>query len=446
MAIGTLLPIGAVSAVLLASMFTPSTAPLFGINAAICGYVSPTPTVTGVSPTGGTTSGGTTVTITGTSFCNGLISVHFGATIATSASVVDDSHITAVSPAHAAATVDVTVTTAGGTSAISASDHYAYHAVPCTGVTLTAAPPNTTQSGNTVTLTAVASGCPNPLYQFWALTPGSGSYQVIQPYSTSNTTGGATVGAPPGTYHFSVWARDSSSSGTTTVSSGSFDTSANITYTLTPAPPCTAVSLGASPSSPQLSGTAITFTASATCPNANPLYQFWMLAPGAGTWTKVKAYSTSGTFNWDSSGAAAGLYHFTVWAKDASSSGSNSNSLGSWDTSANTTYTLTSQPCTSVTVSAVPGGHSAALVPVTFTAVGHGCPNPSFQYWVRKSTSGTWVKIRPYSTNAQFVWTPASDGTYFFSVWARDASSTGTTTVSTGTFDAAGNWSYVVGP
>ena len=119
-----LAPALVVAAVLVASYLAPST-----VNARLstvaCSYTSPTPTVTGVAPSAGPRTGGTSVTITGTQFCNGLASVHFGATAA-SFSFVSNTSITAVSPAHAAGIVDVTVTTAGGTSAISSADKFTF--------------------------------------------------------------------------------------------------------------------------------------------------------------------------------------------------------------------------------------------------------------------------------------------------------------------------------
>ena len=74
------------------------------------------PTVTSVSPNIGPTTGGTTVIITGTGF-TGATAVKFGATAAASYTVNSSTQITATSPAGSAATVDVRVTTVGGTSA-----------------------------------------------------------------------------------------------------------------------------------------------------------------------------------------------------------------------------------------------------------------------------------------------------------------------------------------
>ncbi|MGH3188896.1 MAG: IPT/TIG domain-containing protein [Streptosporangiaceae bacterium] len=86
-------------------------------------YTVPAPTVTGVRPDGGPTEGGTTVTILGDNLENAT-SVRFGGVAAT---IVSDSDevITVTSPSGEG-TVDITVTTAGGTSATSAADHFIY--------------------------------------------------------------------------------------------------------------------------------------------------------------------------------------------------------------------------------------------------------------------------------------------------------------------------------
>jgi hypothetical protein len=126
-----LLPALTVVAVLAAS-FLASPVKLPGSNlVASCGYSygygsGPTPVVDGVTPNFGGTGGGTNVTITGSGFCNNTTDVEFGTTAATSWVLDDDSHIRAVSPAHAAGTVDVTVTNGAGTSPTSVADHFTY--------------------------------------------------------------------------------------------------------------------------------------------------------------------------------------------------------------------------------------------------------------------------------------------------------------------------------
>jgi hypothetical protein len=190
-----------------------------------------------------------------------------------------------------------------------------------------------------VTFTGSASGCSTPNYQFWILAPGSSSWTVAQPYSTTATFNWTTTGKVAGAYHFSVWVRDSGSPGTNSNSLGTYDAFVGATYTLT-STPCTSVTLTPAPPSPQVHGTTVTFTGAASgC--ANPLYQFWMLAPGSSTWTIVQASSTTATFSWNTTGLPAGTYRFSVWARDSGSAGTNSNSLGTYDTFAGATYTLT---------------------------------------------------------------------------------------------------------
>jgi alpha-tubulin suppressor-like RCC1 family protein len=83
------------------------------------------PKVSSVSPTGGPVAGGTEVTITGSKL-SGATTVRFGGTPAASFTVNSSTSITAIAPAHAAGTVDVTVITAGGASKRKTSDHYTY--------------------------------------------------------------------------------------------------------------------------------------------------------------------------------------------------------------------------------------------------------------------------------------------------------------------------------
>ena len=71
--------------------------------------------VTGLSPNGGPTTGGTLVTITGANF-SGATAVSFGATAATLFTVDSATSIRAVAPAGAAGSVDVRVTNPAGTT------------------------------------------------------------------------------------------------------------------------------------------------------------------------------------------------------------------------------------------------------------------------------------------------------------------------------------------
>jgi hypothetical protein len=108
---------------------------LAGLHVTTAGGMSPhTPTsyfnyvaapmVSSVSPASGPLTGGTQVTITGTDLTRAT-AVRFGTAPAKIKSKSDTS-IVVISPKGAAGTVDVTVTSAGGTSAISPADQFTY--------------------------------------------------------------------------------------------------------------------------------------------------------------------------------------------------------------------------------------------------------------------------------------------------------------------------------
>jgi len=102
------------------------------------------PSVTGISPASGPTTGGTSVTITGTGL-SGATAVNFGNTPATSFIVNSDTSITAISPSGPPGTVAVTVTTPGGTNSVSGATEFTYTSPP------SPTPQPTTELGTTVT-------------------------------------------------------------------------------------------------------------------------------------------------------------------------------------------------------------------------------------------------------------------------------------------------------
>jgi hypothetical protein len=109
------------------------------------------PAVTALSPTSGTQAGGTPVTITGSGF-TGATAVDFGTTAATHVNVVNDTSITADSPAGTG-TVDVRVTTPAGTSATSPADQFTYTAVTAPAVTALSPTSGPEAGGTSVTIT-----------------------------------------------------------------------------------------------------------------------------------------------------------------------------------------------------------------------------------------------------------------------------------------------------
>jgi hypothetical protein len=118
-----------------------ATAVIGVLNVHVNVTVAALPTVTGLSPTSGPSTGGTPVTITGTAF-TGATAVNFGTAPATSFTVVSNTTITATSPPAGGpvltspppGSVNVTVTTPLGTSTPGAGTLFTYTTAPTSGV------------------------------------------------------------------------------------------------------------------------------------------------------------------------------------------------------------------------------------------------------------------------------------------------------------------------
>ncbi|WP_433219477.1 IPT/TIG domain-containing protein [Dactylosporangium sp. CS-047395] len=96
----------------------------------------PGPTATSISPATGSTAGGTAVTITGTDL-SGVMGVTIGGTAATSVVPVNATTVTAVTPAHVAGNVPVSVSTILGSATVTGGYTYVSPAPTITSFTPT---------------------------------------------------------------------------------------------------------------------------------------------------------------------------------------------------------------------------------------------------------------------------------------------------------------------
>jgi hypothetical protein len=136
----------------------------------------------------------------------------------------------------------------------------------------------------------------------------------VQGYSTGATFTWNSAGAAAGTVYFGVWAKDANSA-------FAYDAVASTPFVVQSVS-CASVTVSAAPASvAHGSGTHVTITGAASgCTDPSPLYQFVMRPATSSTWQVGQGYSTSTTYNWNSTGAAAGTVYFGVWVKDANSS------------------------------------------------------------------------------------------------------------------------------
>jgi len=123
-----------------------------GTGTDLYSYAASPPTVTSISPTNGSTLGGTQVTIKGTNF-NGTPQVTIGGVAAAEVTVVNSTTLTAVTPAGTGTNVPVVVTTSFGTS--TAADIYTYQAPTPPAPSVPTVTSFTPTSGTTLGLTLV---------------------------------------------------------------------------------------------------------------------------------------------------------------------------------------------------------------------------------------------------------------------------------------------------
>ena len=122
---------------------------------AVQGTTTPAPTISAISPTSGTTAGGTSISITGTGFLSGA-SVTLGGTGATNVNVASSTSITATTAAHVAGAVNVVVTNTDGQSGTLTSGYTYISPNPAPTVTAISPVSGTTAGGTSVTIAGTA--------------------------------------------------------------------------------------------------------------------------------------------------------------------------------------------------------------------------------------------------------------------------------------------------
>ena len=402
-----LFPITFVAAVLLASWATPLKSPALRLTA-LCGGgygygYGAMPAVDGANPYNITTAGGTSVTLTGCGF-TGATAVHFGATAATGFTVNSDTKITATSPIHIAAVVDVTVTTPLGTSPAQSGDQVDY-AVPnshCTSATVTPST-GTFGAGTQLMFSAQAQGCLGPRFAYWIQSPDQ-TWHFKQDFPSSTYTWDTSE--LNGLYHVHVWVN---------VTGSSFDAIAAGTVTITP---CSSASV--SPNTGTFpSGTQLAFTANASgC--VGPRFAYWIQSPDL-TWHFKQGFPNA-NYTWDTT-ELNGVYNIHVWANTG---GNGFDAIGAG--------TVTITPCAAgtLTPSSTTVAHGSTI---NFTATSSGCVNPRYAYWVQYPDT-TWHLVRTFGAGT-FAWNTTGyvPGSYTVHVWINtggngfDAFDVGTVTL-----------------
>jgi hypothetical protein len=260
----------------------------------------------------------------------------------------------------------------------------------CTAASLSPTPV-TQAAGPTVTLTAGATGCPNPVFEFWAQYP-DGSWHLLQGFGGPSLSW-STAGLAPGTYTVHVWA-DQQGAGPYWQAIGS------ATVTLTG---CGSATLSPSTTTQPAGGMVVLTAASSGC--TPPRYAFWVQYPDT-SWHFVQGFGGP-AFNWNTAALAPGTYTVHVWV--------NTNGNG-YDAVGSATVTLTG--CGSAALS--PPTTSAQLgATINYTASSSGCANPRYAFWVQYPDM-SWHFLQNFG-GATFNWNTAglTPGSYTIHVWVN---------------------------
>lgn len=164
-----------------------SSSAIFTVNivgAAEAGITAPT--ISGLTPNTGPTTGGTTVTITGTGF-TGAQFVKFGTSAGTNLTIVSDTSLTVQAPAKLAGAYNVTVINGGGTN--SGTYNYTYY-IPVASPPGTPGTPTAVAGDKQATITIVAPTTGGtPITYTVTSNPGGLTCTVTVPATSCTVTG-----------------------------------------------------------------------------------------------------------------------------------------------------------------------------------------------------------------------------------------------------------------
>ena len=242
--------------------------------------------------------------------------------------------------------------------------------------------------------TVTPAGGHMALFKFWLYTEATGSWSVLQDYSTENVL----TWTPDtlGRHLIQVWARntDSSAAYDAWIGSGFFTVTTD-TLELRSVTPNVTMPVGV--------GTPISWTALASGITGPVEYAFWLFEEGAG-WSPVQDYSTAATVTWTP--ARPGRYALQAWARNAGNA-------ATYETWVGTPFFDISVVALEVTAFATNASvpHRTGRSEIWSATAGGGNGTPiEYQFWVYREGSG-WTIGQAYSPSSTFVWTPPGAGT-----------------------------------
>ncbi|MDF0593660.1 hypothetical protein P0O24_08695 [Methanotrichaceae archaeon M04Ac] len=293
--------------------------------------------------------------------------------------------------------------------------------------------PSPLVAGSSVTWTARATdpdGDPI-LYKFWLNGPSTGwTWQDMTGWTASNRWTWMTSLSDAGTSQISVSVKDGRHAGPDG-SKSSLIKEYTITMPRSNSPP-TATSLMPNRESPQVVGSSVTWTATATDPDGDLIYyRFWLKGPSTGNaWKDMTGWTAKDSWTWQTTGSDVGTSSVNVWIRDGKHAGTDG-----WDSYQVREFTVavprTNSPPTATSLTPNRESPQSAGSSVTWTAT---ATDPDgdliyYRFWLKgPSTGNAWKDMTGWTANDRWTWqTTGSDvGTSSVNVWIRDGKHAGT--------------------
>ncbi len=354
---------------------------------------APSVSIQSLSPSSAVTIGQTvSFTVAASGFTNPTYSVNdslSGSTVV-NGDINSSGNFSWVPATQDAGTHTITVTVHDAQNSASVTEQITVSAAP-TLVIQSLSPGSSVNVGQTLTLTAAASGFSSPSYSI------SDSFSGTT-LSSNNINSSGNLS----------WMPSSSDVGThaitVTASDGSGHT-ATASQTITVGGSGASIQ-GLSPGSTVVVGNPVTFTVAASG-FSSPVFSISDSFGGSNI--SNSSINTAGYFTWTPDSSQVGTHNLTIYVNDPSGH------------SGNTTLALTVQTPNITITSITPGTVVAPNSPLSFTMSQAGFVNPT--YTLSDSFSGTTITNSNINASGYFTWTPATNqsGSHIITVYATDS-------------------------
>jgi hypothetical protein len=268
--------------------------------------------------------------------------------------------------------------------------------------------------GSPVTWTALASAGPALEYQFWRQHQTTGTWSIVQPYSSQNTFSWTPQSGDEGNYVIRAWARVPGST-------EQFDARRE-TSPFSVGPSAILIgSIEADTPLPAATGSPVTFRARAIGGQAPLQYRFYRVNRQTNVWTLARDYSSSDSFTWTAAAGDAGQHSLQVWVRSAGSTAT----YDAYRTS--DIFSVQNGPPAVASITADTSFPAGVGTRITWKVLAGGGAGPlHYKFYRLSRATGAWTLVQDYGQSDSFTWTPTASeqGSYVIQVWIRRSGTT----------------------